>query len=128
MFSWAHIRTFSLELFHIIYYIYICLKECNLRKFILVQGFCPLKIKITQFPYGFRVNFFFCFDLVVSYFFLSDASFLHKQNKWRNFLQVRYYRLFLHFSSTENYCLFVVHLFTRWMIRFPPTLIVVVLI
>ena len=24
---------------------------------ILVQGFCPLKIKITQFPNGFRHNF-----------------------------------------------------------------------
>ena len=24
---------------------------------ILVQGFCPLKIKITQFPGGFRLNF-----------------------------------------------------------------------
>ena len=23
---------------------------------ILVQGFCPLKIKITQFPEGFRLN------------------------------------------------------------------------
>ena len=26
-------------------------------KIILVQGFCPLKIKITQFPGGFRLNF-----------------------------------------------------------------------
>ena len=26
---------------------------------ILVQGFCPLKIKITQFPNGFYLNFFF---------------------------------------------------------------------
>ena len=25
---------------------------------ILVQGFCPLKIKITQFPDGFRLNIF----------------------------------------------------------------------
>ena len=24
-----------------------------------VQGFCPLKIKITQFPGGFRLNYFF---------------------------------------------------------------------
>ena len=24
---------------------------------ILLQGFCPLKIKITQFPDGFRLNF-----------------------------------------------------------------------
>ena len=28
--------------------------RCN--SFILVQGFCPLKIKITQFPGGFRLN------------------------------------------------------------------------
>ena len=25
---------------------------------ILVQGFCPQKIKITQFPGGFRLNFY----------------------------------------------------------------------
>ena len=25
---------------------------------ILVKGFCPLKIKITQFPDGFRLNSF----------------------------------------------------------------------
>ena len=25
---------------------------------ILVQGFCPLKVQITQFPDGFRFNFF----------------------------------------------------------------------
>ena len=24
-----------------------------------VQDFCPLKIKITQFPKGFRLNFFY---------------------------------------------------------------------
>ena len=28
-------------------------KQCNMLKIILVQGFCPLKIKITQFPGGF---------------------------------------------------------------------------
>ena len=25
-------------------------------KIVLVQGFCPLKIRITQFPDGFRLN------------------------------------------------------------------------
>ena len=30
-----------------------CKKECNMLKIILVQDFCPLKIKITQFPGGF---------------------------------------------------------------------------
>ena len=29
-----------------------CKKGCN----VLVQGFCPLKIKITQFPSGFRLK------------------------------------------------------------------------
>ena len=29
---------------------YACMSEV-----ILVQGFCPLKVKITQFPYGFRL-------------------------------------------------------------------------
>ena len=33
-----------------------CEKECNMLEIILVQGFCPLKIKISQFPNGFRVN------------------------------------------------------------------------
>ena len=32
-------------------------------RIILVQGFCPLKIKITQFPNGFRLN---CCKLIVS--------------------------------------------------------------
>ena len=31
-----------------------CKNECNIVWIILVQGFCPLKIKITQFPCGFR--------------------------------------------------------------------------
>ena len=33
-----------------------CKKECNILSIILVQGFCPLKIKITQFSGGFRLN------------------------------------------------------------------------
>ena len=31
-------------------------KECNILLKIRAQGFCPLKIKITQFPGGFRLN------------------------------------------------------------------------
>ena len=31
-----------------------CKKECNMLKIILVQGFCSLKINITQFSNGFR--------------------------------------------------------------------------
>ena len=31
-----------------------CEKECNMLKIILVQGFCRLKIKITQFLAGFH--------------------------------------------------------------------------
>ena len=56
MFSWAPIITFSSELFHTTYYINShekCVKEGNMLEIILVQGFCPLKIKITQFPNGF---------------------------------------------------------------------------
>ena len=33
-----------------------CNKECSMLYIILVQGFCPLKIKITQFPGGFRLK------------------------------------------------------------------------
>ena len=32
----------------------------------LVQGFCPLKIKITQFPGGLRLKMFFFFFSVMS--------------------------------------------------------------
>ena len=31
-------------------------KEYDILLIILVQGFCPLKIKITQFPDGFLLN------------------------------------------------------------------------
>ena len=31
-------------------------KECNMLEIILVQGFCPLKVEITQFPDGFHLN------------------------------------------------------------------------
>ena len=33
-----------------------CKKECDIVEVILVQGFCPLKIEITQFPDGFRLK------------------------------------------------------------------------
>ena len=33
-----------------------CEKECNMLETILVQGFCPLKIKLTQFTNGFHLN------------------------------------------------------------------------
>ena len=33
-----------------------CKKECNILEIILVQGFCPLKSKITQFHGGFCLN------------------------------------------------------------------------
>ena len=31
-------------------------KECSIVQIILVQGFCPLKVEITQFPDGFRLR------------------------------------------------------------------------
>ena len=30
-----------------------CEKECNMLENMLVQGFCPLKMKVTQFPNAF---------------------------------------------------------------------------
>ena len=33
-----------------------CKKECNRVLIFRGQGFCPLKINITQFPDGFRLN------------------------------------------------------------------------
>ena len=34
-----------------------CKKECDIVEIIPAQGFCPLKIEITQFPDGLRLNF-----------------------------------------------------------------------
>ena len=50
-----------MELFRTTYYIYCiagekCEKECNMHEIILVQGFCPVKIEITQFPIGFHLT------------------------------------------------------------------------
>ena len=39
------------------------ISEKMVLKIILVQGFCPLKIKITQFPDGFRLNILLFFDI-----------------------------------------------------------------
>jgi len=56
LFSRAPVRTLSLELFHVTYIVlhhcitFIALKKCkgwNMLEIILVQGFCPLKIKTT---------------------------------------------------------------------------------
>ena len=38
-------------------------------KIILVQDFCPLKMKITQFPDGFRLNL-----VVIRYFWVKSLS------------------------------------------------------
>ena len=54
-------KNFSLVLLQITNYIY-SLEKCKKKKknticiIILVQGFCPLEIKITQFPNGFCLN------------------------------------------------------------------------
>ena len=39
------------------------ISEKMILKMILVQGFCPQKIKITQFPDGFRLNILLFFDI-----------------------------------------------------------------
>ena len=52
-------KNFSLVLLQITNYLYSITnakKKKNMICFILVQGFCPLKIKITQFPDGFCLN------------------------------------------------------------------------
>ena len=41
-------------------------------KIILVQGFCPVKSKITQFPNGFRLNTKFI--LVISKLLIKQSS------------------------------------------------------
>ena len=33
-----------------------CEKECNMLENMLVQGFCPLKMKVIQFPNGFGLK------------------------------------------------------------------------
>ena len=39
-------------------------KECNILKIILVQGFFPVKIKITQFSGGFHLNMSFPIQMI----------------------------------------------------------------
>ena len=45
---------FGVILYNLLHY-FIAFEKCkkgwNMLEIILVQGFCPLKIKITQFPY-----------------------------------------------------------------------------
>ena len=53
-FLWCYYRWFITSLK--IFILKNVKKECNVFKIILVQDFCPLKIKITQFPDGFRLN------------------------------------------------------------------------
>ena len=43
-----------------------CKKEFDIVLIILVQGFCPLKINITRYPDGFRLNTF-CNILMLGY-------------------------------------------------------------
>ena len=43
-----------------------CKKECNVLWVILVQDFCPLKIKITQFPDGFRLKILVSVTLILT--------------------------------------------------------------
>ena len=51
---------------------------------ILVQGFCPLEIKITQFPGGFRLNFIGLTQLLVNWLFTLRLTNLNT-NKKRKF-------------------------------------------
>ena len=44
-----------------------CKKQCDMALNILLHGFCPLKIKITQFSDGFCLN---------KYLTLTDCMFL----------------------------------------------------
>ena len=41
---------------------------------ILVQGFCPLKIKITQFPNGFLFKLLFCYPKRTDFLSYSRPS------------------------------------------------------
>ena len=89
LFTRTPIGTFSLELFHIAYYINFialekCKKECNMIEIILVWGFCQLKIKITQFPDGFHLEFNFVSIIFFIFQTLSKTSKLSK-----DFLQFR---------------------------------------
>ena len=54
-----------------------CKKECNILQIILVQGFCPLKIKITQLSIG---------DSVLNLFFTRKSLQLSLVFKVRDFV------------------------------------------
>ena len=49
-------------------------------KIILVQGFCPVKSKITQFPNGFRLNTKFI--LVISKLLIKQSSHDNWAHDW----------------------------------------------
>ena len=65
----------SYNLLHFFIALEKCEKECNMLEIILVQGFCSLKIKITQFPNEFCLKF------------ISIHYHTQKQKKNKNYLR-----------------------------------------
>ena len=62
IFSGSHKNLFSGVIPYNLLHWFIPLKKCKKERYmalnILVQGFCPLKIKVSQFPDGIRLNSF----------------------------------------------------------------------
>ena len=52
---------------------------------ILFEGFCPLKIKIMQFPHGFRLNFLtcWCYSIWEQYFNVCTISCLQRTKYYK---------------------------------------------
>ena len=53
----SFLRSFIIQLTITLIALETCEKECNMLEIILVRGFCPLKIKTTQFPDEFHFKY-----------------------------------------------------------------------
>ena len=77
-----------------------CKNECDILQIFLVQGFCPLKIKITQFSGGFCLNvtvFLLKLPSVYRKIRLSNTTILQHFTTCNKMLQQNYiYFLFQH--------------------------------
>ena len=75
-------------------------KVCDIVLIILVHVFCPLKIKITQFPDGFRLKNFSWGPFLTNYqlkcWLLPSISYWPLINIASFFKSIRYFELFNH--------------------------------
>ena len=102
LFSWAPIRNFLWCYYRqlitsTLLALEKCKKDCNILKNILVQGFCPLKIKIIQFPDGFGLISYF--GQLFKYFPPSSIAKYYSHFSWYKHI----FLLFILFSLLSTF-------------------------